>query len=494
MKKFFLLYCFLFASSIALLAQLPEQYASDVKMQANSDTSKKRKFLISSSSFRKVTKTIFGQLATGQTSAGVVSNFASLDVTQGKFNFNGSLPLGNRFFLTAALAGDIDNNIGQLFSNFKLNNNTSIDLRLNFRIPHGTTFYYTEGDRSKLEKQQWKIQNQYLIDSSKIEGDSSIAEIKLKLLNYIKDSLEKRIATLSTNTKSRESKFTNPDGSYTSSEPDRENFKNSLRELLQAQQLFFEAKKNYDSLKYSIDRKNEYYKILKDAAKKKRKEALEVSELSADWNAIKVQWLSLRISPTRSKFWMVDTLLPYSSQVFDTVLTNAYYGLEYSFYFYSRRQGFTHYFNIGAGFSKTDNRKKLDAYDVTDTWKRDSGRISRNYSSKVNAYNGVLTEDESWFFYGNYYLFFSNKTALGFHFFPDIETRKGYSPQYNVGAGLVFSFKKKGEEKTIINAEPYFRLTDLTDVLDKGSATFRRNEIGIRVGLPFNPDGARKKD
>jgi hypothetical protein len=83
---------------------------------------------------------------------------------------------------------------------------------------------------------------------------------------------------------------------------------------------------------------------------------------------------------------------------------------------------------------------------------------------------------------------------LGFHVFPDIEARKGYKPQYNVGAGLVFSFKKKGEEKTIINAEPYFRFTDLTDALDKGTATFRRNEIGIRIGLPFSPDGVRKKE
>jgi len=41
---------------------------------------------------------------------------------------------------------------------------------------------------------------------------------------------------------------------------------------------------------------------------------------------------------------------------------------------------------------------------------------------------------------------------------------------------VVFSFKKKGEEKTIITAGPYFRWLDIKNVLDN---TFKRMKLDL---------------
>jgi hypothetical protein len=484
---------YIFIITLLVAHNVFAQYAKDVKIDVGDKkaTYNSRDSLISQASFNKLIKLQFGQLATGQTSANVASNFGALDITQGKFVFNGSLPVGNSFFITAALEGSIDNNVSQIFNNFKLNNNTSVDLRLNFRLPGGTTFFYTKEDKAKLQNEINKVIITYEGDTTKIGNEQELRDIRRQLLKYTLDSIDREIDV------SRIEKDTilkDKTKSYNVlGQADFDRYGQKSRKLLELKQARYEVKSKFDSLTFSINRIPNYANGVKKDLEKRKDDQIEAIELDADWNAIQIQWLSIRINPVRSKFYIIDTFRYYFSQVFDTVLTNSLYALEYSYYFYSRKRKIAHYANVGVGYSRMDNRKELVTFDVTDTWKRDSARTSRTYSSKVNAYSGKLSEDRYYNLYFNYYIFLLNRNSFGFHTFPDIQWREGTSALYNLGLGLIFSFKKKGEEKTIINAEPYFKLTDISDVLGKGTSFIHRNVVGVRFGIPFNPDPARRK-
>ncbi len=455
-------------------------------------TPNKKDGLISQASFSKLLRQTFGQVATGQSSSGSLANYASLDIVQGRLNFNGSIPIHNNFILTTALAGKIDNSVSQLFSNFKINNNTNIDTRLYFLIPKGTIFF-TNDDRASLKSEISKIDLRFIDDSSRLVNNINLSTTKLELMVFTLNSLKRREAELERLISNNKSNLMLDSDNQPQNLAAADDYQENMRKLLETRKAIGEAKLQIDSLQYS-DKHQENYRVgaIKDLDRKRR-ERIEEAELNASWNAIQLQWISFRVNLSRSKFFMLDTLKAFNKQVFDTVLTNAFFGIEYSYYYYSRKRKMAHYFNLGAGFSHTDNRSQLDTYEVTDSWKRDSARTSRSYSSKVNAYNGELTEDICYTFYGNYYVYLLNKNTLGMHVFPDIQWREGYGPQYNAGIGIVFSFKKKDDEKTIINAEPYFKLIDISNVHGKTMPLVRRNEMGIRIGVPFNPDIAKKK-
>lgn len=435
---------------------------------------------LSQKSFNKKLMLVFGQLATGQQSASVLTNYADADILNGKISFNGTAALGKqgRHFLSIGASGKINNSVADLFNGFKLNNNTSVDVRLHNRL--FTRFYYQEKDAIELR------QNIRHLASRRHYNDIAAGYDSIATVAFINREASIRKALGDSLRRLRQivnDAATGAPGN-TANQPSID--------LLR--QRFYTLLLDSISSKRRSDSANLIYTTPKrfENLRKKNKEEMEAKveelELAAPFSSIHLVWFTLRINPFRQKFYLYDSLQSFSSQLNDSLFTSAYYGGELSYYYWSNHRSFSVYANIGGGYQKENNLDSLDTYEVVDTREEEVGSQNRKVSSKYSSYLGDYREFSSWRIYANLYIFSKNNKAA-IHVFPELRLWENGPTIFNTGIGFVMSFKSKKEEKTIINAEPYIQWLDLSNQLKSGIRdNFRKNQIGIRVGLPINPN------
>lgn len=146
------------------------------------------------------------------------------------------------------------------------------------------------------------------------------------------------------------------------------------------------------------------------------------------------------------------------------------------------------YFSIGTLFQRTDNLDELTKVEIEDTKFSDLTN-QRVVVSKQEANIGEYKKDlKSMTFVADYYQFFSpTSNGIALHLNPKYTIKESSKPLTQFQVGLLFPFKKKDEEKTIINVEIFYQLKDVFDTLDKfDNAFFKRNIVGIQTSFPFN--------
>ena len=146
------------------------------------------------------------------------------------------------------------------------------------------------------------------------------------------------------------------------------------------------------------------------------------------------------------------------------------------------------FFSIGTKFELTDNLTSLSDVEVQDTKFLDMPN-ERNVISTEKAKFGDYKEDlKSLVFEADYYQFFSYQSnSIALHLNPRHTIKDSSKPLTEFQIGLLFPFKKKDEEKTIVNIEVFYQLKDVFDTLDKfEDGFFKRNIIGIQTSFPFN--------
>jgi hypothetical protein len=128
---------------------------------------------------------------------------------------------------------------------------------------------------------------------------------------------------------------------------------------------------------------------------------------------------------------------------------------------------------------------ELEVYDTTPlgsdgTATRETNDTYTVYSGNyVNGLSQIKADlDLYWF------LFRDNK--LGLHLFPHGRFTEDLKPLYNAGVGVVFPFKDKTKENTIINIELYYNALDVFNTNDSEYGIAERNDIGIRFTFPIN--------
>ena len=429
---------------------------------------------LSAKAFSQKVKNIFGQLALGQSSSGAMANYASADITDGKLGFNGVLPGNGRLTAAVAANGKINNSISELFSGFKLNTSTSIDVRVSLRLL--TRFFFSAKDGAELKNKREYLEMKRTVFNTQSGwiglADSTTIKMLAAKMRVIRDSMDciRRIV--------------NPTLGKDSANCDKlqiDRMSETLYQLILDSGINKLMQDSLNLLLKEPGRINRLRKVLNDSIDN---ESLKV-ELAAPFESFHLVWLSGRFTPSRQRFFLYDSTKSFDQQVKDTAFTTSYSGLELNYYYWSKQKDFSLYINVGAGYSRVNNLDTLTNYSLDDTRTQSAGLNTRKLENKYSAYSGQYLESSSFKIYSNLYLFGSgNKWAI--HFFPEWVSSKGLTVT-NLGAGFVLSFKSKKDDKTTINAEPYIQWTDIGNKLNGAIKASYRNIIGIRVGLPINP-------
>src|SRR4029078_12730390 len=118
---------------VATIASISPAHSQTFKIDSN---------YLSKKAFTALTNRLFGQIATGQSTASL-ANFGAFDPVNGSAAFNAFTPLNFKGdtakyvpLLSLEVKGDLgSDNIVALFSNSKLNTNIDASIKLHFPIP-----------------------------------------------------------------------------------------------------------------------------------------------------------------------------------------------------------------------------------------------------------------------------------------------------------------------------------------------------------------------
>ena len=126
--------------------------------------------------------------------------------------------------------------------------------------------------------------------------------------------------------------------------------------------------------------------------------------------------------------------------------------------------------------------------ELNDTHQFGDSVNQRTVTKKINAYKGdYQTKLIGGKVYFDIYIFFFKNNAA-FHIYPEVNYKQYATPLYHAGIGLLYSFidAKDKENKAKLNAELYFKLSDLSNSLSSELSILQRNELGLRLSIPVS--------
>jgi len=75
--------------------------------------------------------------------------------------------------------------------------------------------------------------------------------------------------------------------------------------------------------------------------------------------------------------------------------------------------------------------------------------------------------------------------AVAFHGYGEWVVSEITSPLYQAGAGLLFSFLEREGQKSNINVEVFFELSDITNSGNTELGFWERNQFGLNFSVPL---------
>lgn len=443
MKKLTLLISIIFLSTFG--------FSQTMKIPAIYDT-------LTGEQFHKIINKEFNSVinSSGKTTIG---NYASADFKMGNIAFNATKMFKNGHMLSLNINGGITDGFFSIFTQNKVNSNVGLDLKFNIRLKSGSISFHTH----EIEKLNRMFRNNKLdsaLSETIFNHDSILLQSKM---NLIKIEINSIIFNLKENNLSPEQKA---------------NFE------------YLVALKNLqkDSLQFRLQTlplKSD----VKESAKGKKDKANSAAVSRFKYTDILFHWFSVgggfhknNFNQFNPKFSALDSQLTEQNFVVWSAT------VEYNLYKWNQYSKPTFYLLYGAKGSIDDNLSDLSKVEINDTHIYGDSKNQRTSTKKYNAYKGdYKTKLISAKLYLDYYRFILNNSAA-IHFYPEVIYKENNKPLYNTGIGLLYSFKdaEDKENKAKLNAELYFKLSDLTNNGKSDLSVWSRNELGLRLSIPVS--------
>lgn len=429
-----------------------------------------KRTLVNDLAFVQVVKNDFSFLTTGNSNANLY-NQIFVEAIEPKIQVNiEALEMFNRkkdkslatpaIRLNLGINAGIKNNIGALFSNDKINPDVGISGQLNFDLarifnrPYG--YYFLEKDRKSFMKKDYNFKNNLKIERSIIQRkkDLNIKEI---------DFLDKKIKQIDQTI-----------GQY----PD-------TRDSLSIERIKLEIQRNQQQLK--SDTLVQELENFDESIDEVKASFYNKSPFSSK----RFYWLTFSGKLNGSEYKIYDESKVFSERVFDQQFVSNNLGVIFNTYATSKVDWFfNYYFSIGYSKSTENNFSGLDPVDISSTelsFSNDSS-VTRTLSQSIKAFRGkaAATKFNNWDF--QFLKFLTKDKKFGLNLTYQIKSEIGTDKTYkNLGVGLVVIAQDTKIEKQKYNVELYVKFKDLDNT--RGNAEVykwsRRNEIGVRLGLPF---------
>lgn len=441
-KKLLLLFMHLCLYGFSLMAQKAKNNITDTA-----------KLLIDSTTFSSIINREFTQLVNGESKA-LIGSFAALDLKDSKVSFNGSWVSPKLKTITLNASGSADGGTYAIFNNSKLNSNISLELKFS------SIFNKSSRLRSYLSEIEARKQNIERIDSLYAIKKRSV-QTQINFIDLTIESLQYEIKNIITDTALSDKQ-------------------KSLKIL--------EKKVKIDSLnilKYS-DFGNA--KLKTRSVQAEYKKVRKAAETDFNITGIRMHWIAFSYKILNKSFTLFNPSAAADKQTSKANFTAHYVTIDLNFYQWSNRPGESWYVQAGAGFSYDDNKDDLLKTELTETKEYGTTGNSRTSTKKYFVYTGDYKDKKAGIrFFADAYWFLLKNNVAAVHLFPAVSFRNKEKPLYSCGGGFMYSFKDKKDDKgkALINAELYYKLTDITNSRNFDKSLFERNEIGLRFGLPL---------
>lgn len=413
---------------------------------------------LSGEQFQRIINKEFNSVinSSGKTTIG---NYASADIKDGHVAFNATKHFKNGDMFSLNVNGGITDGFFAVFNETKVNKNVGLDWKYNIRFKSSSISFHTD-EISKLRKEFINSDLEFTLSKNVYKHNSILLDSKLNLLNAEINAINEHLQEV--------------------------NLSAEQKAIYEYQIALKNVKK--DSLEFKLQTlltASEAERIAKSKTKKDKNTAVSDFE----YTGIFFHWISIGGGFKNNNFNQFNPeMSTLQSQIIkqNHIVWNG--TVEYNLYRWNQYAKPTFYFLVGVKGSLDDNFTDLSKVEINDTNLYGDPNNQRTTTKKFYAYKGEYkTNLRSAKFYFDYYKFYlENSAAL--HIYPEIIYKENTRPNYNVGIGLLYSFKdeKDKDSKTKLHAELYFKLSDLRNNLNSDLSVWKRNELGLRLSIPVS--------
>lgn len=443
MKKTSLLFTIIFIGKCG--------FSQTMKIPAIVDT-------LSGEQFQKIINKEFNSVinSSGKTTIG---NYASADIKDGHLSFNATKNFKNGNMLSLNANGGVTDGFFSIFNQTKVNSNVGIDLKYNIRFKTSSISYHTD-EIEKLRKKLSHSDLEFNISKTIYKHDSILLQSKLKLITAEITVINQHLN----------------DVNLPADQKANYEYQIALKNLQK------------DSLELKLQTLPTMTDAI-DSANSKKKKSKNSAVTDFEYTGIFFHWISFggglqnnNFNNFNPNFSTLDSQI--TKQNF--VIWNA--TLEYNLYKWNQYSKPTFYVLVGVKGSVDDNFSDLSKVEINDTRTFGDSINQRSITKKFNAYKGdYKTKLLSAKFYIDYYQFFLKNNAA-IHVYPEVIYKENNHPLYNLGFGLLYSFKdsKDKDNKSKLHSELYFKLSDLSNNQNSKLSVWGRNELGLRLSIPVS--------
>jgi hypothetical protein len=389
-----------------------------------------------------------------------IGNYASADIKDGHLAFNATRNFTNGNMLSINANGGVADGFFAIFNQTKINSKVGFDLKYNIMLKKNSSLSFYNKELNLLESHLAKSDDEYEFNRTIHLHDSVMLQKKLALVKIEINSLANQINK----------------GSLNDQEKARMEYELAMKNLEQ------------DSINFKLQKLQSAKESDNVNMKRKKKDRLAAIE-DFDYTAIRFQWVSIGAGFQNNNFNQFEpNFTALDNQIIKQNYTTWNIIAEWNLYNWNHYSKYTFYILVGGKFTIDDNFSDLSKVELDDTQQYSNSVTQRTITQKIVAYKGdYQTKLLSGKFYIDFYKFFlGNAAAL--HIYPEVNYKQNAKPQYNTGIGLLCSFidAKDKENKAKLNAELYFKLSDLSNNTDSELSVLQRNELGLRLSIPVS--------
>jgi hypothetical protein len=432
--------------------------------------------IINSILSRQFTKVVIGSKA-------LPGNFAGFDAKDAQLTANGVTKTGNYSALSFNVSAGVTEGMASLFTNSKVNPNTSFEVNYHFINPFGRRVTITRTGDARIIRS--KMRGIFEDDSIRLTQIGDFAQYDNTLLLVVNDSIINAAQRVNVTTLAINALL----NGRTLSRNDSLNLNSQLSRLFSQRKTLRKFEHRRDSVSALV---SQSFAARRIAIRNERNIKMAAIPETLKSTGSSFGWISLGYKLVNRNFFLFDSIKTksFADQLTKEGFTSHQFSITYSHFSWNNNKIGSWYFGTGIAFLLDDNYAQLDKTEISDTYTYAPAPKARSEQKKYTVYRGEYEQDiRSTRPYMDIYYFplHSQNTAL--HFYPEVLLSKGSKPVTNIGTGLYLTFADKNDKdgKAKVNAELYVKFNDVDNNLEKKNYKFyERNDIGIRLSFPFN--------
>ena len=407
----------------------------------------------------------FLQYSAGQSTSSS-SSFAGLDIDKTEFAFSPTYVTKNSNVWNAKFKGGITDGMASLFNNNKFNTNMGVELEFNLNLCR-----------------KGNIKVAYM--------DEDYIKFRKDMIDQLKKSLIECKAIIKTNKKLTEGNYLTRINTALDSIPDTE----SIAQLKAYEKKLYDLYKALDGEISALitDRLNftaiEEEKIL-DAFSGWSNSIAQVyktRESGFKFSRFHSEWLTFGVHVRNDQFRLLDRTALFDEQIEKTTYINYGAKIQYNSYYF-KKYGNSVFYNFGLQYQNKSNFQELSTVEIVENESIGSNTTTtRTSDDTFTAYEGDYKKHlDQLNINADFFYFINRFQNVGIHIYENSKIMKTLKPTHNIGLGLVFPFKDKEKDATVINAEIYYTLTNVFNTEGTTYGLLERNDIGLRFTFPID--------